>query len=289
LTVEQAAAQLRMQPRIIEALESDDYSALPGSTFVRGYLRSYSRLLGLPEENIVALAPLDGIKDALLVCSISEGDEEVSSSDLPFRMMSFLILVVVVVGLGWWLSQRELALDSTPIEMGQPGAEQGLLLPEEAVQPDGEVPSVNTESDSEAADNAPVETEAVAEKGDDEKVVPLQQPVVEPPPAVSVAAVRRSPAVLTAETPQSQIELEYQADSWSEISDAAGRKLAYGIISAGTKLKLQGEAPFKVFLGYARGVTIYYNGELYDHTAFHDGDLARFRIGRAEHNRPGSR
>ena len=103
LTVEQAAAQLRMQARIIDALERDDYSSLPGNTFVRGYLRSYSRLLGLSEENIVALALPDSGNESTLLSSISQGGSEVSSRDLPFRMMSFFILLVVVVGLGWWL------------------------------------------------------------------------------------------------------------------------------------------------------------------------------------------
>jgi cytoskeleton protein RodZ len=86
--------------------------------------------------------------------------------------------------------------------------------------------------------------------------------------------------------PQSLLELQYQADSWSEISDAAGRKLAYGLIPAGKQLTLRGQAPFRVFLGYASGVTVYYNGALYDHTPFQNGDMARFRLGRAEHNRP---
>ena len=80
--------------------------------------------------------------------------------------------------------------------------------------------------------------------------------------------------------------MDFKDDSWSEVRDAAGRKLVFDLIPAGSHLTLRGEAPFKVFLGYARGVTVYYNGDLYDHTPYHQGDLARFRIGRAEHNRP---
>jgi cytoskeleton protein RodZ len=83
--------------------------------------------------------------------------------------------------------------------------------------------------------------------------------------------------------------VEYQADSWSEITDAAGRNLAYDLKTAGTKLRLNGEAPFRVFLGYAPGVTIYYNGTKFDHSAYHRADMARFRVGSAEDNQPGSR
>jgi cytoskeleton protein RodZ len=285
LTPGQVAAQLRLQTRIIEALESDDYSTLPGSTFVQGYLRSYSRLLGLPENNIVALAPLEGVVAPSLVSSISEGDSEVSSRDLPIRMVSFLILLVAVVGLGWWLSQHEpmSATISSPGVQNEAG-EQGLLLPAEAESRQGDVVPLSHEGEAGAAGDTVAEAPAAGAEAS-----ATAQPVVAEPPVASSVQEPVAPPALTADMPQSLLELEYQADSWSEISDAAGRRLAYGLIPAGKHLTLHGEAPFKVFLGYASGVTVYYNGELYDHTPSQSGDMARFRLGRAEHNRPGPR
>lgn len=288
LTIGQAAAQLRMQARIIEALENDDYSGLPGNTFVQGYLRSYSRLLGLPEQSIIGLAPSANVKEPELVSSISDGKAEVSSRDLPFRLVSFLVLLLVVIGLGWWFSQREpLPVEERPPLLA-PGDEQGLALPlvtepqteEVPAPPEGEGVQVET-TEPEADAVEPVTEEAEAEPTESES-----QAADEPVPAPETEQAKAAPPELTSMTPQSQLELEYQADSWSEISDAAGRKLAYGLVSAGRNLTLHGEAPFKVFLGYASGVTIYYNGELYDHTPYQRGDVARFRIGRAEHNRP---
>jgi cytoskeleton protein RodZ len=286
LTQGQVAAQLRLQTRIIEALENDDYTTLPGSTFVQGYLRSYSRLLGLSENNIVALAQLSSVAEPSLVSSISEGGSEVSSRDLPFRMVSFLILLVAVIGLGWWLSQREPMSASVSPQMEQTeGGEQGLSLPEEATPQQ----DVLVAGEGDVAGDTPVEAAPAAAQVDSVEEVQPEAPVVTAPPVASRAKVTVVPPVLTAEMPQSLLELEYQADSWSEISDAAGRKLAYGLVPAGKRLELRGEAPFKVFLGYASGVTVYYNGDLFDHTSFQSGDMARFRLGRAEHNRPASR
>lgn len=287
LTPGQVAAQLRLQTRIIEALESDDYSTLPGSTFVQGYLRSYSRLLGLPENNIVALAPLESVVVPSLVSSITEGESEVSSRDLPIRMVSFLILLVAVVGLGWWLSQHEpMPANVSPQAVQTPGSEQGLLLPDENESRQGDAAPVSNEGEVGAADEAVAEASAA---GPDEGATAQPAVTVVAPPVASRVQEPVAPPALTAAMPQSLLELEYQADSWSEISDAAGRRLAYGLIPAGKHLTLHGEAPFKVFLGYASGVTVYYNGELYDHTPFQSGDMARFRLGKAEHNRPGPR
>jgi cytoskeleton protein RodZ len=288
MTQGQVAAQLRLQIRIIEALENDDYSSLPGSTFVQGYLRSYSRLLGLSENNIVALARLASVAEPSLVSSISEGDSEVSSRDLPFRMVSFLILLVAVIGLGWWVSQHQPMSASVSPQMEQTeGGEQGLLLPNETVTQSGALVS----GEGDVAVDTLAETAPGAEQVDSvDEVEPEVPMVTAPPPTLrSQTAVPVAPPLLTAEMPQSLLVLEYQADCWSEISDAAGRKLAYGLVPAGKRLELHGEAPFKVFLGFASGVTVYYNGVLYDHTSFQSGDMARFRLGRAEHNRPASR
>ena len=279
LTQAQVAMQLRLQTRIIEALERDDYHALPGSTFVQGYLRSYARLLGLAENHIVALAPLESVAPPPLVSSIAGGESEASSRDLPFRIMSFLLLLVVVIGVGWWLSQQEqMAARLSPPGGPSAGGEQGLVLPDETPAP----------AASEVDEALPVD--AASEAGDEQGVAVQPQAPVGVVPAQTVSATAPVvPPPLTAETPQSLLELEYQADSWSEISDAAGRKLVYGLIPAGQRLALHGEAPFRVFLGYANGVLVYYNGSLYDHTPFQSGDMARFRLGRVEHNRPAAR
>ncbi|HEY9149116.1 MAG TPA: DUF4115 domain-containing protein, partial [Gammaproteobacteria bacterium] len=110
----------------------------------------------------------------------------------------------------------------------------------------------------------------------------------EPVPAVSAdTAGEASP--ITATTPVSQLELRFEADSWTEVEDNAGRSLTYGLIKGGRTLQLTGEAPFRVFLGYAPGVSVYYNGDRFDHSPFQRRDIARFRVGSVEHNHPGSR
>ncbi len=51
--IEDVAANLNLRVAVIEALESDDYTDLPGPTFVRGYIRAYARLLGVDESEVV--------------------------------------------------------------------------------------------------------------------------------------------------------------------------------------------------------------------------------------------
>lgn len=300
LTIEQVATQLRMQVKIIEALEHDDYSDLPGTTFIQGYLRSYSRLLGLSEESVLSLMQVEG-KDSELVSSISDGSVEVTSRDLPFRLVTVLVLLAALGGLGWWLSERTPMMDQEAEPVIQPDGPVGLTLPEvsnvaeetdelggdevasTSDSDESELPEMVEENDSASASAETLPSEEVATQEQEF----MQEESTETPAEQKETSIRAlNPPMLTPSIPQSVLELEYQTESWTEVTDAVGRKLAYGLIPAGKELTLRGEAPFKIFLGFASGVVVRYNGDVYNHIPFQRGDVARFRIGRAEHNRP---
>jgi cytoskeleton protein RodZ len=53
LNIEQVAKELHLDPEIILAIERDDQSSLPAPIFVQGYLRSYARLVGVPEDSLI--------------------------------------------------------------------------------------------------------------------------------------------------------------------------------------------------------------------------------------------
>lgn len=55
LSFEQVAQTTKIRPHILQALEEEDWDTLPSSAFVRGFIRSYARSLGL-NENVVANA-----------------------------------------------------------------------------------------------------------------------------------------------------------------------------------------------------------------------------------------
>lgn len=282
---EEVASQLRLQVRQIAALEEDDYAALPGQTFVSGYLRSYARLLELPEESFTGVVAVKSEPPPLVSTSASR--RQASSRDWFTRLVTFLIIGVIAVSVVmWWLAQHRAvppqATVSSPAVVEQ-GGELKLTLPEAPSQPEEDATTAPAEPPTEAA-SAPEKVAAPENEAGAAAEQPVQETPVQGSEAEPVA-----PPPLTDAMPQSKLELRYEADSWTEVSDNAGRQLTYGLIKAGQVLLLRGEAPFRVFLGYAPGVQVYYNDALFDHTPFQRRDVARFRIGRAEHNHPGSR
>jgi cytoskeleton protein RodZ len=57
LSVADVANRIKFAPRQIEAMEADDFAHLPEATFVRGFVRSYARLLEIDPTPLLAALP----------------------------------------------------------------------------------------------------------------------------------------------------------------------------------------------------------------------------------------
>lgn len=306
LTRDEVAAELRLQVRLIAALEENDRSHLPPAAFISGYVRAYAKLLGLAAEPLIGDFAAEVASPTFYRPTDRSGERMVSSHDPKFRFTTYGVvgLLLVLFGL-WWANERfafvaslqppaaELASEEVA---GAPQLESALALPpqppEFADPPQEELPSA-VPSPEEGTTAAPAGSEAPPVAGAPRPVAP---PVVAAapsatPPAANAGKPASPVAVLTAEplpvtVAQATLRLEYQAASWTQVEDAKGRVLIYDTINPGRKLELRGVAPFKVFLGYAPGVLLYYNGALYSHAPYHRGDLAKFTVGSAQDNRP---
>jgi cytoskeleton protein RodZ len=53
LTLEQVSQRLHLEESMLRAIEDDRYAALGAPVFVRGYLKAYAGLLGLPEQSVL--------------------------------------------------------------------------------------------------------------------------------------------------------------------------------------------------------------------------------------------
>lgn len=103
---ESMAERLRLALAQFDALENDDYAALPPPTFVRGYFRAYARELGLDHEDYIAAYNRSGVsaRDP----EISRGGVTDRSSGGRGGMFGLLLIALVAAGgIGaWWYQQR---------------------------------------------------------------------------------------------------------------------------------------------------------------------------------------
>jgi len=140
LTVEEIAAELHLEPKVIEALERDDRDALPEPAFVKGYLRGYARTVGLPAEELVKeYADLAGEPPPLTVMRIQQ---KMPFFQLPSARILRKVILLLLAAILIWLSypfveqlvnlrdqvdsESESGRLELPITGGVPGSESGI-------------------------------------------------------------------------------------------------------------------------------------------------------------------
>ena len=107
LTVEKVATALLLHTAIVEALEADEYDRLPAPTFVRGYLRGYARVLGLPSRPVLEMYDRQGFEPPALAPEVTES-KQAHTSDAVVRLATYAVAAVLVLLVGlWWNSQED--------------------------------------------------------------------------------------------------------------------------------------------------------------------------------------
>ena len=111
ISADKISASLLLGSKTIEALEADSFDRLPAPTFVRGYLRSYARLLGLPAGPILEMYDRHGFQPPSLALGVAE-TPQAHTSDTVVRLVTYAVGVVLVLLVGlWWHSQGGAGFD----------------------------------------------------------------------------------------------------------------------------------------------------------------------------------
>ena len=78
---------------------------------------------------------------------------------------------------------------------------------------------------------------------------------------------------------QGQVQLQFTADCWTQVTDGTGKVLLSGLKRKGENVSVSGKPPFSVRLGFARGAQVSYNGQVVDVAPFTSGETARLKLG----------
>lgn len=101
LSAGDVAHALRLGLRQVEALEADDYAALPERPFVRGFIRNYARLVHLdPEQAVAAYLAVQPEAAALHIQAPSQHIRISEHHGLPW--LKWLATAFAVVALASW-------------------------------------------------------------------------------------------------------------------------------------------------------------------------------------------
>jgi cytoskeleton protein RodZ len=104
LSLADVGERLKMPVRVVESLEREDWSRLGAPVFVRGQLRSYSRLLGLTTEPIVTASGVAPVAPAELQPRSYTPPMRHFAEQLSRRLVYVVITAAIVVPV--WLATR---------------------------------------------------------------------------------------------------------------------------------------------------------------------------------------
>jgi len=250
LTILQAAERLHVDPDVLEALEADNFAALGAPVYVKGHLRHYAELVG---ESAEALLELYSQGTRVPAPDLTHVPKPIP--DDTGRFVAPAVIVVVgfaVAGTVWWglsLSHRHWVISashpapftvsaltpSSPAQTASPTQPAPLTQPVRLALPGG--PASRPHATGSAASA-------------------VRSPVV----ATLPGAVASRSSALGAPRGEIDAVFTYSADSWTEVYDATGRRLLYGLSTGPATHKLEGVPPLSVTLGDAGGVTIEVGG-----------------------------
>lgn len=257
LSTTEVAARLRLHPRQIAALESEQLAALPERTFVRGFIRNYAKEVGLDPAPLLqafdaqhgARAPTPAAAGSASPARLVQGAERERLSR-QLVIAGVLVALVVLGGIGWLASQRPSAPATVP-----------LPAPKQEAPP------------------APTGQAAPA-------VTPALEPVAVPAAAPAPTAASPAPAAAEgsrAPAPAGSLLLRFavgERPSWIEVVQQADGKVVYsGLNDAGSERRVLAVPPVRVAVGNASTVTLEFRGQSVDlapHTR--SDDLARLTL-----------
>lgn len=245
LSVIDVAQRLKYAGKQIEALEAEEFDKLPGSTFIRGMVRSYAKLVGADPQPV--LSALDR------QYSPGEVSLDLRNKGVPFKrsgrhstriylLTSVLVLILAGAAYEW----RAGAFPWARWTPAPPAPREAVVAP---ATPTG-VPVV--------APAAPV-TEAAT-----------------PPPTPAAPAVQAAPSAPPAK--EGRIELQFDGESWVEIKAEDGKMLMSQLNQPGSRKVVVGQPPMSLVIGNAAAVRLSYNDKAIDLKPYIEIEVARLTL-----------
>ncbi|MCO4837886.1 MAG: helix-turn-helix domain-containing protein [Oceanospirillaceae bacterium] len=291
LSQKEAARDLHLTSKVINAIEQSDFTIIPSSVFARGYIRSYARHVGLDGQALVGAFDITyGVPNnsAKPRSAVQKLGRQSKPSDTWVKLVSIAFVIgLLVASIVWWQSQN------------------GSLIPSQLANTATEVTGGDTLDDTSTLEQGGLDLSLlVANEGDVEASVPLEQAqavvdevvestseqapavvpaIVDEPSAAPIVeqvvplVVEEAAAVLAPN--EAQLVMVFDKDCWVEIKDGNGKMILSDLYSAGDTIAQAVTAPIEVLLGRSSGVEkITFDGRLIDLEPYTRKDIARLTL-----------
>jgi len=293
LSQQAVAERLCLKLTTVRDLEEDKNPTELASTFLRGYIRSYARLVHIPEEELLPMIeqqiPTRAAK-VILNHGYALGKQH-KKRDGWLMSFTWLVLFVVVglTGAWWWQNHKVQQAEITSMvdhNSAEQSVTEGQSVPLNTGSAAPTEGAVDVPLQSPAAAPAPEATAPVATANtQNNTVVPPSQAPVETAAPAATAPTTEAPlptadaGVSLPAADANALVMNFSADCWLEVTDGSGKKLFSGMQRSGATLNLAGQAPYRLKIGAPSAVQIQFQGQPVDLSRFiRNNQVARLTL-----------
>jgi cytoskeleton protein RodZ len=318
MSVHDVAERIKFAPRQVEALEANDFAHLPEATFLRGFVRSYARVLQLDEASLLAALPA-GLANQPTVRTQMVNVAFPSIRSLRSINVIWLggaVGVALLLGLFVLLSDSELdakkaevVVENVPLPLAE-SAVSAVVNTEFQPEPPAvvAVSEPNMPLDSKKAPepkktlepkkapeskkipelkNTP-ELKKISESKNAPELKKILEPVKTVPPVInSMPQIEGASAPVATNTSiplevlkRRPLHFVFNENSWTEVLDARGVVLLSRTNLRGTEKWVGGprHEPYDVSIAHPANVKLYFRGKEIDLSAYAGMDVVHLKL-----------
>ncbi len=292
MSVEDVSQRLHLPPSIVQAMERGDFDRLGPAVFARGHIRSYLRILQLPE---VLGSQLFNDEQLQPVLEQVPGRRPANrfAEKLAWGMSTVLVTSLVAANIWYWVARHQTempTLSGLDAPLSEPRDQNESESGSSASRVDGSfvgpprwaagttlAPSSSPASPvvasmSPFSSASPVTTSS----GSDANRAVEVSPQIPADPALEVSQVEVATAFDAAG--EAVLRLKLSAESWVDIRDASGRRLEFSLLDEGVDRRYPLGSGLTVRLGNARAASLEVNGESVSIEPFINANVASFQL-----------
>ena len=308
LSQEQVAEKLNFRPALVRDIEAEIFDKSLPTTFNRGYLRNYAKLVNISVEQVLASYEMLGVAEAqgAELQSFSKITKKQAETNLVLWISYLVVALLIASTVMWWL--QDVKEDDTT-----------LVLPKKT-QTQTQAPAtgeetVNTQEQGNVAE--PAAADPVSVSPESEETAPTDNTDAEPVQAGTESAAEQQEAMLTASeqqapehqtteqtdtadsrepseqaeevqelaaqqqeeaNPLSTAVFTFSGDCYVNIFDATGERIAYGLKKSGYVMTITGVAPLNITIGRPDLVAINFDGQEVDMSNYPGSNIAKFNL-----------
>jgi cytoskeleton protein RodZ len=294
LSEKEVADQLHITMQYVKALEADNYEKLPGTVFVKGYIKSYAILLKLEVDALLAL--YEDSDQRRLMQQHETARQQVRRSrdrNKPWVVISVIGFVGGFAGL-WAYNNFFGDTESEPAVVTPAESDAGNALDTQTESVESAIPLVSSpviqsvatqpvrseasttanrqdplpqqvpQSDFVTALSALAEDTTVTDDGSSGPNTPASA-TVNPRDTISQVALTETDDfddrfIEIGTAGDDVLRITFSGESWVEVNDGDAKQIYRDLRAAGDVLEITGNGPFNILLGDAPFTRLTFNG-----------------------------